>query len=137
MHVRSSFLALLVAVAACGAPVDSGSALQVPPDSAPPDVVLQAYLRALLAGDCATVSQLAAATFHKGNGELCGSVRVSAARIDGPPATPTATEDVFGTTITTNGSPDGSIQPGETIWFYDLIRQPNGAWRIAGGGTGP
>jgi hypothetical protein len=109
----------------------------VPPDSATPEVVLDAYLRALVAGDCAIGRKLAVPTFQKGNGELCGSTGVTGFRIEPPPARPSADEVVFFSVLRTTGSDDGSIQPGEIGWFYSLQRQPSGPWRITGGGTGP
>jgi hypothetical protein len=128
LGVGLSILAL--AVAACQ------PAVAVPPDSAP-EVVLDTYLRALVAGDCSTGRTLATATFQRGNGELCGSTGVTAYRIEARPARPSADEVVFYTHLKTTGSDDGSIEPGEIGWFYSLDRQPTGAWRIAGGGTGP
>lgn len=112
-------------------------AVAVPPDSAAPEVVLDTYLRALVAGDCDTGRKLATATFGKGSGELCGATRVSAYRIDAGPARPSADEVVYSTILTTTGSDDGSIEPGETMWFYSIDRQAIGAWRISGGGSGP
>jgi len=115
----------------------SPAAIDLPPVSAPPDVVLDAYLQALLAGDCATAHTLVTATFIIGNGELCGALTVTAARIDPVgPARPSDHEVVFGTTLTTVGG-DASMPDGEQTWFYDLQRQPDGAWRLTGGGSGP
>jgi hypothetical protein len=74
--------------------------------------------------------------FGFGNGELCGHTTVRSFAFDGPPATPSDNEVVFATTLDTTGSA-GSIEPGSLTWFYDLLRQPDGAWRIAGGGSGP
>lgn len=116
-------------------PAAIGGAL--PPTSAGPEVVLDAYLRALRAGDCDTGRKLATATFVKGNGELCGATHVSAYQINPEPARPSPDETVFGTTLTTTGTADGSIQAGEITWFYSLGRQPDGSWRIVGGGSGP
>lgn len=130
----SASLAVILAgaVAACG-----GSSFTIPPDSAAPAVVLDAYLRALQAGDCAAGRALGTATFRPGNGELCGATKVSAFRVTGDPATPSSDEVVFATVLTTSGSSDGSVPAGDIIWFYSLDRQPNGAWRLAGGGSGP
>lgn len=100
-------------------------------------MVLDAYLRALVAGDCETGRKLVTETFRTGNGELCGGTGVTAYRIDLTPARPSPDEVVFGTWLTTTGSDDGSILPGDLGWFYSLRRQPNGSWRIVGGGTGP
>ena len=79
---------------------------------------------------------LATARFTKGNGELCGATDVSSYTISPVPAG-TANEKVFATTITTSGTADGSIQAGATTWFYDLVQQADGSWRLAGGGSGP
>lgn len=119
-----------VLVVGCQPPV------ALPPDSAGPDVVLDAYLRSLVAGDCDTGRKLATATFKRGNGDLCGGTDVTAYQIDGR-AQPSADEVVFATTVTTTGDHGQSIDAGEMTWFYSLMRQPNGAWRITGGGSGP
>lgn len=125
-------LLTLIATAACSA----SSAATLPPASAGPEVVLDAYLRALVAGDCATGRELATAAFVKGNGELCGDTKVSAYEVNPVPAGSGA-EKVFATTITTSGTSDGSVHPGAMTWFYDLVQQPDGFWRLAGGGSGP
>jgi hypothetical protein len=134
MNAQALGLGSLVLALALGA---CRPAVQLPPDSATPAVVLDAYLHALVAGDCNTGRQLATGSFGKGSGELCGDAHVTAYRIDGEPARPSADEVVFSTSLITDGSNDGSIQPGEIIWFYSLDRQSNGAWRIVGGGSGP
>lgn len=107
----------------------------MPPDSAQPDVVLDTYLRSLVAGDCDMVRYLATSTFRQGNGDLCGGTDVTDYRIDGQ-VQPSVDEVVFSTTLTTTGDNE-SIPAGEMLWFYSLMRQPNGAWRLTGGGTGP
>jgi hypothetical protein len=122
---------VVLIVAGCGF-----SRAVLPPDSAPPAAVLDAYLTALNAGDCQTARALVTSTFTIGNGELCGAVRVSAYRVNPTPATPADGEVIFATTLTTSG--DGvSIPAGDVSWFYDLLRQPSGTWRIVGGGSGP
>jgi hypothetical protein len=79
-----------------------------------------------------------APTFRIGNGELCGATHVTDFRIDEPPAgSVDAGEVVFGTTLTTTGSGDGSVPPGTITWFYTLARSPDGGWRITGGGSSP
>jgi hypothetical protein len=79
---------------------------------------------------------MATPSFVAGNGELCGVVDVMAFGPLTGPATPQDGEVVFSTTLTTSG--DGvSILAGDTLWFYTLLRQPDGEWRLAGGGTGP
>ena len=98
--------------------------------------MLDAYLRDLVAGDCAAARELATSSFSVGNGELCGDVEVSAYRVTSPPATPSADEATFAVDLTTDGSRDGSIAAGTTPWFYALEQQ-GGEWRLVGGGTGP
>jgi hypothetical protein len=107
------------------------------PANASPREVLEAYLRALQTGDCGTGRTLTVSPFGRGNGELCDDTRVASAAIDGDPATPKADEAVFATTLVTTGTGDGSVHPGEITWFFDLRRQQSGAWRLAGGGSGP
>jgi len=121
-------LVATAAIGACGA---------VPlPEQSPPDLVLNTYLDALEAGDCERARSLAMPTFVVGNGELCGALDVLAFSPLTGPATPRDGEVIFSTTLTTRG--DGvSIEDGDTLWFYQLIRQPGGAWRLTGGGTGP
>ncbi len=105
--------------------------------AADPHTVLERYIAALLAGDCAAARSFAAATFQFGNGELCGHLTVTAASIDpGGPATPNDHEVVYSATITTVGG-DASMPDGTMTWFYQLLRQPDGRWLIAGGGSGP
>jgi hypothetical protein len=139
--------ALLVVLAsfaaACGlSPEDApgGSlavGIEIPPDLAPPDVVLRAYLEAVRAGDCATARRFVVpATFRKGTGELCGAVQLRSYRNAGNALTPSATEIIFGMTLTAGGSADGSIPAGDFLWSYDLVRQAGGAWRIVSAGQG-
>ena len=108
-----------------------------PPDSSRPATVLDAYLHALLSGDCAAGHALGTETFRKGNGELCGETTVISARVNGDPATPSSDEVVFASTLITTGTADGSVPDGEITWFYALGRQPDGSWRLTGGGSGP
>ena len=124
----------MVALAACTG-TSSGS-VSLPPTGASASVVLNTYLRALVAGDCTTARALATSTFRTGNGELCGDVKVSAFSLSGDPAAPGPNEVVYGSVLTTEGSSDGTIAPGKTTWFYDLKRQ-GGAWKLVGGGSGP
>jgi len=124
---------LLAASAACSAPSPAAPA---PPAGASASVVLDAYLRDLVAGHCAAARELATETFTAGHGELCGAVKVSAYSVQADPATPSSGEMIFSAVLTTGRSGDGSIAPGRTTWFYDLRRQ-GGEWRIVGGGSGP
>jgi hypothetical protein len=142
--VMTAFLAVLASfAAACGpspeaAPGGSSAVgIEIPPDLAPPDVVLRAYLEAVRAGDCATARRFVVpATFRKGTGELCGAVQLRSYRNAGNALTPSATEIIFGMTLTAGGSADGSIPAGDFLWSYDLVRQAGGAWRIVSAGQG-
>jgi hypothetical protein len=46
-------------------------------------------------------------------------------------------ETEFNTTLTTTGTDDGTVPPGDVTWFFVLRQQSNGAWRLIGGGSGP
>jgi hypothetical protein len=129
---RGPLLGTGALLAAC-----SALSLSPPPDSATPDVVLRAYLQALVRGDCSAGKVLGTPSFGLGNGELCGQTRVSSFAINGSPATPNASEVVFATQLVTSGTADGTVRPGTLGWFYDLKQQANGAWRLSGGGSGP
>lgn len=112
-------------------------AVTLPPDSASPEVVLDTYLRALVAGDCDTGRKLGADGFGQWSGDLCGQTQVKAYGIFGAPAQPSTNEVVFATTLTTTGTSDGTVRSGQITWFFSLDRQPNGSWRLVGGGSGP
>ena len=107
-----------------------------PPQGASPSVVLDTYLRALVAGDCATARAAVTSAFATHPAQLCGEVRVSAFSVREDPATPGPNEVIYMTTLTTHGSGDGSITRGDTEWFYGLERE-GGEWRLASGGSGP
>ncbi|MGH2466664.1 MAG: hypothetical protein ACRDGL_02905 [Candidatus Limnocylindrales bacterium] len=51
---------------------------------------MEAYLHALVAGDCATAHALGVASFTPTNGDLCGEAHVTAFTPLTPPATPAA-----------------------------------------------
>lgn len=127
--------ASVLALAACGG-TPSSEVVSLPPADASASVVLDTYLHALVAGDCATAHALATPTFVVGNGELCGDVEVSGFSLSGHPATPSADEVVYASVLTTGGSSDGTVEPGRTTWFYDLERR-DGEWKLVGGGSGP
>ena len=110
--------------------------MALPAKDAAPAEVLSAYLQALRSGDCQSAHALATSSFVHGNGELCGDLTVSAYTPLVDPATPRDGEVVFATNLTTQGG-DGSMPDGLHTWFYALDRQPDGAWRIVGGGSGP
>lgn len=124
--------AAVLLLAACS----RGQSVALPAKDAAPAEVLTTYLQALRSGDCQSAHALATSSFVHGNGELCGDLTVSAYTPLGEPATPRDGEVVFGTNLTTKGG-DGSMPDGNHTWFYTLDRQPDGTWRIVGGGSGP
>ena len=123
-------LATLGGLAAC---TDAPKSL--PSAGATPRQVLDAYLLALQAGDCATTHAYAVDRFLT-DGELCGRVNVSAYRTNAYTSQPSADQVVLATTLTIKGG-DQSLQDGDHLWFYTLRRQPTGAWRLSAGGSGP
>jgi hypothetical protein len=95
-----------------------------------------AYLAALVAGDCPTARALSTAENIANNGVWCDRPRVRSFGSVGDGARPTDTESVYAVSITTAGG-DSSLPDGEHLWFYDLRRQPSGAWRVYQSGSGP
>jgi hypothetical protein len=69
------------------------------------------------------------------NGDLCGQGHVSGTRVEGEPIEH-GDEVEYATTLTISGA-DESMHDGDNTWFYILKRQPDGAWRLIGGGGGP
>jgi len=117
-------------------PLPSPAAVTIPPDSAPPAVVLDAYLRALQAGDCGTASQLTMPlVLGKNYVDPCGVTGVTAFSVAGDPYVVSPVEVGFLVTLTITGTADG-LPAGVITWFYTLQEQPSGAWRVVGGGTG-
>jgi hypothetical protein len=123
-------------VTPAGAPTGAsgGKSIVLPSKDAAPAEVLNAYLRALKAGDCKTAHALGTSTFA-GNGELCGHLRVRSFTPVGDPATP-GDQAIFSTNLITEGG-DASMPDGLHTRFYTLTRQADGAWRVASGGSGP
>ena len=105
----------------------------LPDDSVPPATVLDDYLTAVVANDCSTARALETKDYREGHD--CGMWHIASFGALVGPATPRDGEVVFDTAVTTHG--DDALPDGDHLLFFDLIRQPNGAWRVAGGGTGP
>jgi hypothetical protein len=124
-------IAALVLVAACR----TGA---VPPNSATPREVLTAFLTAAQARDCTLAHALVAPTGAQQADLFCGSLHVHSFQIvgDGNGAAPNDHEVVFATTLGVTGG-DVTLPDGSHTIFFDLLRQPGGEWRIAGGGSGP
>jgi hypothetical protein len=89
----------------------------------------------LKAGDCKTAHALTTSSFAS-NGELCGHVRVKSYIPVGSPATP-GDEAIFSTNLITQGGNPSLMPDGLHTRFYSLIRQADGAWRVASAGSGP
>lgn len=98
--------------------------------------VLHHYLNALVDNDCALASTWTAESFAN-NGELCGSARVTAFDTPQGPATPADGELGYAVLLTSDGSTDGTVPPGDVLWFYTLRLQDDGRWLITGAGSGP
>jgi hypothetical protein len=113
----------------------SHAAKPLPSAGATPRQVLDAYLLALQAGDCATTHEYAVDRFLT-DGELCGRVNVLAYRTDAYRAQPSPNEVVLAETLTIKDG-DQSLPDGDHEWFYTLRRQPSGAWRLSAAGSGP
>ena len=113
-----------------------GSRIVLPPDSAPPDVVLNAYLGALVAGDCDAASRRATPDYARQTAAFCGGVRVKAFTVFSNPAILGDSEIEYGLDLTTSGG-DETLPDGSHTWFYSLARRPGGPWRVEGGGGGP
>ena len=123
----------LLVLSACASTATDPIAL--PSKDAAPIEVLDAYMRALKAGDCKAAHALATSTFTFGNGELCGHLSVKSYTPVGDPATP-GDQANFSMNLITEGG-DASMPDGLHTWFYTLTRQVDGAWRLVGGGSGP
>ena len=109
--------------------------IALPPKDAASAVVLDAYLRALKAGDCRTAHALTTSSFAE-NGELCGHLRVKSYTPVGDPGTP-GDQTTFSTNLITEGG-DAAIMPdGLHTRFYMMTRQADGAWRVDSAGSGP
>lgn len=129
---RSALVVLAVLLTAC-----EGARVVLPTESTGPAEILDAYLRAFQAGDCQSGRQFVTDTFNKGGGELCGETRLQSHSIVANPARPSNHEVEYATSLVVTGTADGSVPAGELTWFYDIVQQANGAWRIVGGGSGP
>ena len=131
--------AVQVVLASCllaGCAHPSSAPIALPSAGADARTVLSVYLKALRAGDCRTARQLATSSFSFGNGELCGHLTVLSYTEPGQPALPGNGEAIFSTVLTVVGA-DASMNNGKNTWFYDLKQQPDGRWRLVGGGSGP
>jgi hypothetical protein len=133
-RLRPLLLTLVVAVGACS----FGANPYLPAANATPLAVLTAYLAAYKDGQCEFARRLWITAMRQvGDGDLCGDAHLTEYQINPEPAAAAPDRVEFYTTLTTTGSNDGSVEPGETGWFFELGRQSDGTWRILQGGSGP
>jgi hypothetical protein len=132
---RQAALAVLTLLVLSACASTSTDPMALPSKEAGPAEVLGAYLRALKTGDCKAAHALATSAFTFSNGELCGQLSVKSYTPLGDPATP-GDQAIFSTNLTTEGG-DSSMPDGLHTWFYTLVKQADGAWRLVGGGSGP
>jgi hypothetical protein len=105
----------------------------IPPDSAPREVVLDAYLSALVAGDCDTAGQFVGSPVYDWGGDaFCGGVtHVVGFRILGDSTWLAMNQVMVETALTTTGFTTGMQLPaGDYSFFFDLQQQSSGAWRV-------
>ena len=121
-------LALVITACRASAPV------ALPSDGAAPNVVLVAYLGALVRGDCTTARALSTSEFVKTD-PWCLAPHVTSFSLPGLGYNGD-TEVGYSAQITTERSGE-PFRDGEHTFFYQLRRDPGGPWRLAGAGTGP
>jgi hypothetical protein len=125
---------VILLVAAVGlAVIRSPAAVTIPPDSAPPAVVLDAYLRALQAGDCDAASELTIPRlFGASMVDLCDVTGVTAFSVLGDPVVVDPDTVRMRASLAITGT-DHGLAAGEITFTYFLQQQPTGAWRIVDG----
>ena len=106
----------------------------VPPDAATAAEVLDAYLRAVQAGDCETAEQLThPSQFGPGMVDLCGITGVTAFSVVGDPVVVHPDMVRMKASLTITGT--SGISAGKISFTYFLQQQGSGAWRIVDGGA--
>jgi hypothetical protein len=115
------------------APSPSPAHVSVPPDSAGPAEVFEAYLRALQAGDCNTAHLLGdPQLLTSGFADLCTTTQVTAFSIIGDPVVESPYRVRVRANISITGF-DQETNPEQLNGFYWLQHQSSGAWRISDG----
>ena len=130
VRLLAGVLLLGAAFTGCGG---AHSTVSIPPATAASDVVLDSYLQALVAGDCAAARAMETGQF---TGECDTSIRRYAfdhSRSFSPSFAPDTVQYVVSLTV----SGVGGGFDGDHNWFYWLARQPNGAWQVTSAGSGP
>lgn len=135
----TGWAAVMVLLVAVGGLAVIGSRLlpatvAVPPDSATAAEVLDAYLRAVQAGDCDTAEQLTdPLMFGPSMVDLCGVTGVTAFSVVGDPVVVDPDRVRMNASLTITGT--SGISAGEISFTYFLQQQGSGAWRIVDGGA--
>jgi hypothetical protein len=123
-------IALILAVAA-GVVACGKSSVSMPPDSAPPDVVLDTFLQAQVSGDCTTARSLSL-----GSPALPCDGSIRAFTFDHGQAH-TQSDLSVQYRVTLDVTIDFGMTAGEHGFTYRLQKQPSGAWRVISGSDGP
>ncbi|MGN6243534.1 MAG: hypothetical protein ACTHQ3_07645 [Motilibacteraceae bacterium] len=113
----------------------TGAAASLPRDASALSVV-DAYLTDVASKDCGSAQHVAAATFTRSNGDICGAVKLTAYSVDAEPRSSSPGNVVFTAHITVRGGSASGFSSGRTLWFLSLERQ-DGQWKLTGGGSGP
>ena len=130
VRLLAGVLLLGAALSGCGG---AHSTVSIPPATAASDVVLDSYLRALVAGDCAAARAME-------TGQLAGECNTPLHKYEfdhsrhfSPSFAPDTEQFVVAVTV----SGEGGGLDGDHNWFYWLARQPDGAWLVTSAGSGP
>lgn len=133
-------VASVAALAACAfAAACSASHLPTTAELADPGRVVRGYLDAAVADDCdGAAGYWVQPEPGYLRGDLC-SLGVSSYEIDGADrdTSPSADQRVVAATLTTGGNCDLTVPAGQVLWFFQVLKQPDGSWQIAQGGSGP
>lgn len=102
----------------------------IPPDSAAPDVVLGAYLSALVARDCDTAEQFIDSPIYRWSDMLCGgAVNITDFSLIGEPQREGYNRARLDALLTTDGRSIG-LPADQGRFTFDLQQRTSGAWRI-------
>jgi hypothetical protein len=102
----------------------------IPPDSAAPDLVLGAYLSALVARDCDTAEQFIDSPIYRWSDMLCGgAVTITDFSLIGEPRREGYNKARLDALLTTDGRSIG-LPADQGRFTFDLQQRTSGAWRI-------
>lgn len=139
-------MALLLGIVAllpgCSGATPSPEAL-VPPTAPPilddatgPRGVLEVFLKTLVIHDCAAAMELSTPAGFAEVGGFCERINVVDFVIRGDAMSDHPDAVTFATRLTIDGAND-VMAPGDHAVFFSLAREPDGPWRVSGGGTRP